>query len=358
MTTPDPNAPNPITAPLELLQPAIAELLRRIPDTWQIYRPDDLTETQSRALYLLVGASCVERRCRSRMRMVNHPVMVDFTFTVTGTHGLQEALEKLCAAMWTEWHDAHEEWNRGDTAGVSPVLAEQLEPSEWRLTPEGVQSRKQLDGDEQERAFVLDWVLRRGIFDGQPRLIGGQWRQYGPVPGRGTLVRMEKVRVDAAVTGMVNVGNWGEGANAFAKAFEGMQAKTAAAGTTAAPPAAQRSPEAKQPPAPTAAQPKADTAEQPPADDGTPFYKPSHFKQWNVGDELLRKNATDLKKFTEGKVRRQRKRPSSTTAKSPAKGKRRKGKVRTRPVYWYSEPDARKRWPDRFAATPETPPKS
>jgi hypothetical protein len=70
-------------------------------------------------------------------------------------------------------------------------------------------------------------------------------------------------------------------------------------------------------------------------DDGGPFYKPAYFSRWAIGDELLRRNASDEKEYTEGRVRRQRKRPAN------GKG--------GRAVYWYSEPDARRRWPDRFA---------
>ena len=71
------------------------------------------------------------------------------------------------------------------------------------------------------------------------------------------------------------------------------------------------------------------------ADDGSPFYKPSYFQTWGIGDELLRRNSTDKKKYVEGKVRRLKKKPST------GKGKR--------AVYWYSEPDTRKCWPDKFA---------
>ena len=51
------NIPERVTAPDEILEPAVAELLRRIPDKWHAYRPDDLTETQSQALFLLTAAA-------------------------------------------------------------------------------------------------------------------------------------------------------------------------------------------------------------------------------------------------------------------------------------------------------------
>ncbi len=121
---------------------AVAELLRRIPDTWEIYRPDDLTQAQSRALFLLIGAGMVERRGHGRLRMLNHPVTVEYTYTATGEYGLAEAFEKLCAAMWTDWQDAYNKWKQGDTGHVSPFHAEQLEPFEWRLTDQGILAQK------------------------------------------------------------------------------------------------------------------------------------------------------------------------------------------------------------------------
>ena len=60
-------------------------------------------------------------------------------------------------------------------------------------------------------------------------------------------------------------------------------------------------------------------------DDGEPFYKPKYFLKWHIGDELLRRNATNETTHIEGKVRRIEKRSAT------GKGKR--------PVYWYSEPD-------------------
>jgi len=69
-------------------------------------------------------------------------------------------------------------------------------------------------------------------------------------------------------------------------------------------------------------------------DIGEPFYKPSYFKQWNIGDELLRRNSHDGSEYLKGKVRRQHQMPKS------GKGKR--------PTYKYSEPDIKKCWPEKF----------
>jgi hypothetical protein len=208
---------------------AVAELLRRIPETWQTYRPDDLTQTQSQAFSLLIGAGMVEHRGHGRLRMLNHPVMVECTYTATGESGLAEAFEKVCAAMWTDWQEAYNKWKQGDGGDVSPFHVEQLEPFEWRLTDQGILARKDAAGGEQD---VFDFVLKRGFFGGQPRQMpdGRIMLQRNPVHGTGSLIRMERLNVDAAVTGTVNVGNWAEGADAFAKAFGGMPAKTAPSG--------------------------------------------------------------------------------------------------------------------------------
>jgi hypothetical protein len=64
------NIPDRISAPPDMLEQAVSDLLSRIPDTWQDYRPDDLTETQSQGLFLLVAAGMVERGEPLRMRML------------------------------------------------------------------------------------------------------------------------------------------------------------------------------------------------------------------------------------------------------------------------------------------------
>lgn len=71
-----------------------------------------------------------------------------------------------------------------------------------------------------------------------------------------------------------------------------------------------------------------------PAEDGEPFWKPKHFTQWDIGDELLRRNCHSGEEWVKGKVRR-RPLPNSKAGKHARRE--------------YSEPDARKVWPERFA---------
>ena len=219
-----------------LLQDAVATLLRRIPERWAEYDADTLTATESQALSLLVAAGMVERRIRLRMRLHNHPVAAEATITATGEYGFVEAMEPVLATMWAEWKDAYNAWRTGETRGAPPSVTEHLKPDEWRLTDQGALARADLDGDNPHVA--LDFVLRRGFFDGQPHLIlePGCERvsQRESVRGYGQLVTMRKVQADASPPA-VNIGNWKEGADALAAAFEAVvkaafEAKAAAEG--------------------------------------------------------------------------------------------------------------------------------
>lgn len=240
------NIPGRITASAEMLEAAVAELLRLIPDTWQKYKPDDLSEVKAEALFLLVAAGLVERRGRIRLRMLNFPVVFEATFTATGEYGLVEAVEPLAAALWAEWQEPYQKWNKSDTAKATPFHCESLGPSEWRLTEQGVKDSKKLRADGEDKRFLLDFILQRGLYDRKPHVspFNGQVFQQKPVRGKGALVKFDKVKADAA-PGAVNIGNWREGGDAFAQAFgpiigkmfEAMQAQTLAAQAKAPAPA-------------------------------------------------------------------------------------------------------------------------
>ena len=223
--------------PDDLLQDAVADLLRRIPERWAEYDADTLTATESQALALLVAAGMVERRIRLRARLHNHPVAVEATITATGEFGFAEAMEPVLASMWGEWMGAYRAWRAGETRGAPLSVTEHLKPDEWRLTDQGVLARADLDGGHADR--VLDFVLRRGFFDGQPRLTTEPGRvrisRREPVRGYGRLVTMRKVQADDAALPAVAIANWKEGADALATAFETMvkaafEAKAAAEG--------------------------------------------------------------------------------------------------------------------------------
>ena len=71
------NIPGRITATAEMLEAAVAELLRLIPETWQAYRPDDLSETKAQALFLLTAAGRNAARF-FRARSPSRPVAFAF----------------------------------------------------------------------------------------------------------------------------------------------------------------------------------------------------------------------------------------------------------------------------------------
>jgi hypothetical protein len=208
-------------AALPRLEQAVAHLLRTIPETWAEYDSSALSEFQERAVKLLTAAGMIERRITFRLRMAGHPAMIEATITVTGEAGLAQAMEFVLKDIWSEWRAAFEQHD------TSPGFhCERLGNEQWRLTTEGVTARNDLDAGN--AAIVFDFVLRRGFFDGRPRLLlDGRITQRLPVAGRGVLERIQ--RASSAAPANVAIANWDAGANAFAKAFaELLKAKQAA----------------------------------------------------------------------------------------------------------------------------------
>ena len=116
-------------------------MLRRVPDGWTAFSPDDLSAQQTSSLAFLVVAEMVERCCRFRLRMLNQSLAVEATITATGEYGLVEALETLAASLWENWRGDFAAWYASDTRDSTPVHGELLEPQEWRLTTSGDQAR-------------------------------------------------------------------------------------------------------------------------------------------------------------------------------------------------------------------------
>lgn len=221
----------------DLLGDAVAGLLRRIPERWAEYEADVLTATEAQALVLLISAGMVERRGRFRLRMHNHPLAAEGTFAATGEYGFVEAMKYVSAAMWEDWKGAFEAWRAGETSAAPTFWCEHLKPDEWRLTDQGALARTHLDAGESD---PLDFVLRRGFFDGQPRLIATEGRvaKRESVRGAGHLVALRKVRTDSISAASVNIANWKEGADAFAQALAASFKPSAGEGGPADAPAA------------------------------------------------------------------------------------------------------------------------
>jgi len=230
-------------AEANLLTPAIADLLRQIPENWSEFDSNKLTAAQSRVLFLLVAAGIVERRCRLRLRMLNHPTMFEATFTATGETGGVDALKPLVADLWGVWQDAYRAWKSGDRADVAPVHCVAGKPDEWRLTDQGVLARGDLDGTNPDGNAnqVFDFIFKRGFYG------PGHWLRIMAIPqlvrkhekeikrlmserqdlnalsrpsvsGEGRLIALQKIETPAD-SQAVNLTNWNEGADAFGTAL-------------------------------------------------------------------------------------------------------------------------------------------
>lgn len=226
---------------IELLKPAIVELLRKISDTWAEFKPDALTAIQANALFLLTAAGLVERRGWVRATIANHPTCFELRFQATGEGGLVEEMENATAIQFETWADAWRTWCVSETGNRFPVHAEGILPQEWRLTGQGIVARGDLANDARS-ATMFDFVLKLGFFgpgfwlrkqlnegaltDEERRTIahhlaaGDDLAQLPrpPVSGEGRLV--EVLTLDQPTSAkVVNLGNWPEGADNFAEAF-------------------------------------------------------------------------------------------------------------------------------------------
>jgi DNA-binding MarR family transcriptional regulator len=225
----------------ELLKPAIADLLRTIPETWAEYDPERLTHVQTNALILLTAAGMVERRGWLRFIIANHPTCLEVRLQATGERGFAKALKKAIAFEYATWGDVLRAWRDSEAGHVSPIHTEALKPQEWRLTDQGVIARSHLDDPSPD---VFDFVLKRGFFgpgywcrvavsnpqrvEENYRLIAKEvkshrtdWTQLPrpPVIGDGCVLAIRKVEQSGGVHS-VNVANWAEGGEVFATAFE------------------------------------------------------------------------------------------------------------------------------------------
>ncbi len=233
-------------AEADLLKPAIAELLRTIPESWAEFDLDRLTVIQDNALFLLTAAGMVERRGWLRSTIANHPTAFEVRFQATGEGGFAKAMEQAVAAEYETWKETWRKWKVGETKDVSPFRTEAMKPQEWRLTDQGVVVRGDLGdtnrGTDPDATF--DFIFKRGfygpgywcrlaqsapqkidraIIEEQSRNAGQDWTDLPrpPLSGSGLLVEIRKVEKPAA-SQAVQLMNWGEGAEAFAAAFEKM----------------------------------------------------------------------------------------------------------------------------------------
>jgi hypothetical protein len=219
----------------DALENVVEQLLRSVPETWAEFDLTASSASQEQALFLLTAAGMIERRVTLRLRMAGQPVTVEATITLTGETGLAQAMQFLLKDTWKDWREAFEKQLGSEPKDEPSFHCERVGNEQWRLTADGVLARSDLK--KGNVTTVLDFVLRRGLFDGQPRMMpDGRIGQRPPVAGRGLLERMNRVKGDAAPTGM-SITNWEDGAKVFAAAFAEINKAKLAASETTVPPA-------------------------------------------------------------------------------------------------------------------------
>ncbi len=198
------------------LEEAVVRLLLQAPENWQP-TPSDLAQQERQALEALVGAGLVERRITFAVRLPGQTEQATISIEVTGEFGLAEAMEAAVQDLWLRWG---ERWAELHKQIDTPRPIVEVQENLWRLTADGESAQTDLGGTLKDRQRVIDFVLKRGFFDGTPkRLPDGRITRRQPVQGYGRLLRCQIENAPSGPVG-VQVANWAEGAEAFAQAFE------------------------------------------------------------------------------------------------------------------------------------------
>jgi len=191
------------------LPTAVAKLLRQAPDSWA-----DVPAEQD-ALAVLMAAGFVERRITFTVRLPGDEQAQRITIETTGEFGFAEAMEAVVQDWWARWGQRWQELRREIGGPVKPIVTR--ESDAWRLSEQGRLARADL---ERGQGRPIDFALKRGFFDGKPRLLpDGRITRREPVWGYGRLVSIENASSGSLA---VSVSNWPAGAKAFAKAFAEM----------------------------------------------------------------------------------------------------------------------------------------
>lgn len=218
----------------ETLEHLVARLLRTTPQTWAERDVLALSEMEERALFLLVGAGMIERRMSFRLQMLGHPTVVEATIAATGEYGLVEAVGYILSRMQNDWREVFAKHKASDLNGEPAFHCERIGNEHWRLTGCGLKARDDLDGDDS--STVLDFILKRGFFDGRARLRpDGSISRREPVRGRGRLEKIELLNPGAAPAG-THIMNWKEGVEVFAAVFAELRKERPGAATDAGAP--------------------------------------------------------------------------------------------------------------------------
>ena len=188
------------------LAASVAALLRQAPKDWA-----DSPDSPD-ALAALTAAGFVERRLIFTVRLPGEEQTRRVTIEATGELGFAEAMEAVIQDYWASWGERWRKLRQEIGVSIKPIVA--LERDCWRTTEDGRAAQADLATGSQT---PIDFALKRGFFDGKPRALpGGRVAQRLPVAGHGRLVNVENATSGPLA---VAVGNWADGAKAFAEAF-------------------------------------------------------------------------------------------------------------------------------------------
>ena len=191
--------------------------LRSVPESWDELDPSGLTAIHERLLAQLTVAGLVERRVTLRLRVSGAPGVMEATIVFTGECGLAKAVEFVLADLWPIWRNRSESANEA----VRRVHCERLGHEEWRVTEEGVLAREDIAAGREQG--VVDFILRRGFFDGQAMgLPDGRSHRRVAVEGHGSLIRIRRVADETP--GRATITDWEAGAVAISQALRAYSA--------------------------------------------------------------------------------------------------------------------------------------
>lgn len=197
------------------LADAVARLLRIAPDSWADV-PKDLSSDENTALYAITAAGFIERRTTFTVRLPGEEQAQRITIEATGEFGVADAMQSVVQDWLARWGKRWQTLREELGEPIKPIVTRDRD--EWRLTEPGRLAKGDLERGEQR---PVDFALKRGFFDGTPRLLpDGRLTRRELVRGHGRLVSIETVEGKPLAVDVAGFSAAPELAQAFAKALE------------------------------------------------------------------------------------------------------------------------------------------
>lgn len=161
---------------------AVLTILMNCGDMWEAFEPDQLTETQSKALSGLVRRGLISRRNGLRYRIANSATTIECAIQYSGEacDPDSDPLARAVEAAQFAWRNELAEFRDATGAAVVPCQPELIGPFELRLTESGVTAASHIHTRDRQ---ILDFVFRRGKF-----------AEIDAVPRTLEIIRLEVVR--------------------------------------------------------------------------------------------------------------------------------------------------------------------